>query len=106
MCGPVFFILLTWNFPYEVCKKKDKVLLFLQTFFKKLDQSDSEMSWKGAQSSGQASGSDIRVLVQEMLERPKKLRKLIKMGFSKILINLISMSEKFESLKFLWHVAF
>ena len=64
------------------------------------------MSWKGAQSSGQAGGSDIRVLVQEMLERPKKLRKLVKMRFSKILINLISMSEKFDSLKFLWHVAF
>ena len=28
------------------------------------------------------------------------------MRFSKILINLISMSEKFDSLKFLWHVAF
>ena len=59
------------------------------------------MSWKEAQSSGQAGGSDIRVLVQEMLERPKKLRKLVKMRFSKILINLISMSEKFDSLKFL-----
>ena len=63
--------------------------------------SKSEMSWKEAQSSGQAGGSDIRVLVQELLERPKKLRKLVKMRFSKVLINLISMSEKFDSLKFL-----
>ena len=61
--------------------------------------SKSEMSWKEAQSSGQAGGSDIRVLVQELLERPKKLRKLVKMRFSKVLINLISMSEKFDSLK-------
>ena len=63
--------------------------------------SKSEMSWKEAQSSGQAGGSDIRVLVQELLERPKKLRKLVKKRFSKVLINLISMSEKFDSLKFL-----
>ena len=41
------------------------------------------------------------MLVQEMLERPKKFRKLVKMRFSKILINLISMNEKFDSLKFL-----
>ena len=61
--------------------------------------SKSEMSWKEAQSSGQAGGSDIRVLVQELLERPKKLRKLVNMRFSKVLINLISMSEKFDSLK-------
>ena len=101
MHRPAFFILLTWNFPYEVCKKTDKVLLFLQTFREKLDPSKSEKSWKEAQSSGQAGGSDIRVLVQELLERPKKLRKLVKMRFSKVLINLISMSEKFESLKFL-----
>ena len=59
------------------------------------------MSWKEAQSSGQAGGSDIRVLVQELLERPRKLRKLVKMRFRKILINLMSMSEKFYSLKFL-----
>ena len=57
------------------------------------------MSWKEAQSSGQAGGSDICVLVKELLERPKKLRKLVKMRFSKV--NLISMSEKFDSLKFL-----
>ena len=46
------------------------------------------MSWKEAQSSGQAGGSDIRVLVQEMLERPKKFRELVKIRFNKIFTDL------------------
>ena len=62
------------------------------------------MSWKEAQSSGQAGGDDIHVLVYEMLERPKKFRELAKMTFSKIKTDLISASEKFDSLKFKWHV--
>ena len=35
----------------------------MKTFREKLDPGKSEMSWKVAQSSGQAGGSDIHVLV-------------------------------------------